>query len=51
MVAKPLSGLGKRWTVETLVTFLAAPTPPMPAVERDSDARRDLAVHLLTAHP
>jgi glucose/arabinose dehydrogenase len=51
VVVKPLAGLGQRWTVDTLVAFLATPTPPMPAVERSPDERRDLAVHLLTAHP
>ncbi len=51
MVITPLARLGQRWSVETLTTFLAAPTPPMPAVERGTDERRDLAVHLLVAHP
>ena len=51
MVAKPLAGLGQRWTVDTLVTFLAAPTPPMPAVERNADERRGSLCAPLTAHP
>jgi hypothetical protein len=42
---------GRRWTLDGLTAFLAAPTPPMPAVERGADDRRDLAVHLVTAHP
>jgi mono/diheme cytochrome c family protein len=50
-VAKPLAGLGARWTVDSLVTFLATPTPPMPPVERGPEDRRDLAVHLLATHP
>lgn len=51
MVTKPLADLGRRWTVDSLATFLAAPTPPMPAVEGGPDARRDLAIHLLATHP
>lgn len=51
MVTKRLEGLGSRWTVDTLTAFLAAPTPPMPAVERPEGDRRDLAVYLLGAHP
>jgi mono/diheme cytochrome c family protein len=51
MVTKPLAGLAQRWTVDDLTAFLAAPTPPMPAVERGADDRRDLAVYLLGTHP
>ncbi len=51
MVTRPLAGLGARWTVDGLATFLATPTPPMPAVERPVGDRRDLAVHLLSIHP
>jgi glucose/arabinose dehydrogenase len=47
----PLKGLSARYSVASLEAFLAAPTPPMPPVEQGSEARRDLAVHLLTAHP
>jgi mono/diheme cytochrome c family protein len=50
VVAPPLTGLAKRWTVDGLVTFLATPTPPMPPVERSDGDRRDLAVYLLSAH-
>jgi cytochrome c553 len=46
-----LRGLAARYTTESLVAFLAAPTPPMPAVERSTEERRDLAAHLLAAHP
>jgi hypothetical protein len=46
----PLTGLASRWTVDGLVAFLAAPTPPMPAVERSEADRHDLAVHRLSAH-
>lgn len=43
----PLRGLDSRYTLESMAAFLAAPTPPMPALDLDTDARRDLAVHLL----
>jgi glucose/arabinose dehydrogenase len=46
-----LRGLSSRYTTESLVAFLAAPTPPMPSVERSPEERRDLAAHLLAAHP
>jgi glucose/arabinose dehydrogenase len=51
MVTKRLEHLGARWTVDGLVAFFAAPTPPMPAVERPESDRRDLAVYVLTEHP
>ncbi len=51
MVTKRLADLGRRYTVDALTAFLAAPTPPMPAVERPEAERRDLAVYLLRAHP
>ncbi len=51
MVSRRFEHLGSRYTVESLMAFLAAPNPPMPAVEQPESARRDLAVHLLTAHP
>jgi len=47
----PLKGLGTRYSIASLEAFLAAPTPPMPPVEQGAEARRDLAVHLLAAHP
>ena len=50
VVPHPLTALASRWTVDGLVAYLAAPTPPMPAVERSEGDRRDLAVHLLSAH-
>ena len=50
-VVKPLRGLSSRHDLEDLVAFLAAPTPPMPAVDLDPSARRALAVHLLARHP
>lgn len=51
MVTKRLEHLGGRYTVESLTAFLAAPTPPMPAVDAPETQRRDLAVYLLRAHP
>jgi glucose/arabinose dehydrogenase len=51
MVTKRLEHLSARWTVDGLVAFFAAPTPPMPAVERPENDRRDLAVYVLTEHP
>jgi glucose/arabinose dehydrogenase len=47
----PLRGLGARYSIESLSAFLVAPTAPMPPVELDAEARRDLAVHLLAEHP
>jgi glucose/arabinose dehydrogenase len=48
MVSVELRGLAQRHDVAGLVAFLAAPTPPMPAVSLDPDSRRDLAVYLLS---
>jgi mono/diheme cytochrome c family protein len=50
VVPPPLTPLARHWTVDGLVAFLAAPTPPMPPVERPESDRRDLAVYLLSAH-
>ena len=50
-VVKPLRGLSQRHDLAGLVAFLAAPTPPMPALPLDDAERRSLAVHLLTRHP
>ncbi|MCW5891442.1 MAG: sorbosone dehydrogenase family protein [bacterium] len=47
----PLAHLRARWTVDRLVEFFAAPTPPMPAVDRPAAERRALAVHVLTQYP
>ena len=46
-----LEGLAARYDAPGLADFLAAPTPPMPVLEMTEDARRDLAVHLLTRFP
>ena len=51
VVPVALRGLGRRYDLEGLAGFLAAPTPPMPAVALDLSARRDLAVHLLERFP
>ncbi|HKJ24149.1 MAG TPA: PQQ-dependent sugar dehydrogenase, partial [Myxococcota bacterium] len=50
-VVKPLRELSARHDLDELTAFLAAPTPPMPAVALPSEARRDLAVYLLSQHP
>jgi glucose/arabinose dehydrogenase len=46
-VPVPLRSLASRYDVDGLTSFLAAPTPPMPAVALASAERRDLAIHLL----
>jgi glucose/arabinose dehydrogenase len=51
VVVKPLEGLAQRHDLDELTAFLAAPTPPMPAVALPAEARRDLAVYLLSQHP
>jgi len=51
MVPVPLRGLARRHDLEELTAFLAAPTPPMPAVTLDADARADLAVYVLDRFP
>jgi len=50
VVPVPLQGLARRYDVEALRAFLAAPTPPMPAFALDDAQRRDLAVFLLATH-
>jgi glucose/arabinose dehydrogenase len=47
VVPVALQKLGLRYDVAELASFLAAPTPPMPAVALDDAGRRDLAIHLL----
>jgi glucose/arabinose dehydrogenase len=52
MVTRPLGGLSKKYTAETLAAYLVAPNPPMPAFDRLSEAERtDLARYLLARHP
>ncbi|MAG35468.1 MAG: oxidoreductase [Dehalococcoidia bacterium] len=51
VVPVPLVDLGKRWGLDSLAAFLAAPTPPMPAFPLSSSERRDLAIHMLDVPP
>jgi mono/diheme cytochrome c family protein len=44
---RPLDGLGSRYSIDSLVAFLAAPQPPMPLYDLDEGQRRDLAIFLL----
>lgn len=48
---RPLSKLASRYTVESLMRFLAAPQPPMPLYPLDADQRRELAIYLLDRFP
>jgi len=48
IVAKPLDGLGARYSLDTLTTFFLTPTPPMPVFDLSDEERRALAVHLLS---
>ncbi|MCP4243694.1 MAG: sorbosone dehydrogenase family protein [bacterium] len=45
-----LDAVAARYDEQTLAAFLAAPTPPMPAVEQPEAGRRDLAAYLLSKH-
>jgi hypothetical protein len=47
VVAVALRELGRRHDLAGLAAFLAAPTPPMPAVALDENDRVDLAVYVL----
>jgi glucose/arabinose dehydrogenase len=51
VVVAPLSKLTTRYDIDGLAAFLATPTPPMPVYPLDAKERRDLAIHLLDAHP
>ena len=51
MVAKPLAGLSKRYTRDSLAAYLRTPNPPMPAFPLGDAERRDLAAFLLASHP
>jgi len=44
---RPLASLAARYTIDSLVSFLAAPQPPMPLYDLTAEQRRDLAVFLL----
>ena len=47
----PLEHLSNRYTIEELMTFLDAPTPPMPRFDLSAEERRDLAVYVLSTYP
>ena len=48
---RPLDGLRAKYTIESLVTFLRAPQPPMPVYPFADEQRRQLAIYLLATHP
>jgi glucose/arabinose dehydrogenase len=48
---RELTGLKAKYTIDTLVTFLRAPQPPMPAFPLTDAQRRALAIFLLDEHP
>lgn len=50
-VPVPLTSLSARYTIDSLASFLATPTPPMPVAPLDAAKRRDLATFLLSEHP
>ncbi|MCH2173238.1 PQQ-dependent sugar dehydrogenase [Myxococcota bacterium] len=50
VTAVPLDGLASRYRLGQLERFLETPTPPMPPVELEPEARRALAIHLLETH-
>lgn len=45
---KPLSEIGRRYNVESLMTFFLAPQPPMPIVDLPEADREALAVYLMS---
>jgi glucose/arabinose dehydrogenase len=48
---RALEALSSKYTIETLMKFLLAPQPPMPAFPFTDDQRRALAIHLLATYP
>ena len=48
---RPLGDLSRRYTIDALTSFLAAPQPPMPLYPFDEDQRRALAIYLLERFP
>jgi hypothetical protein len=50
-MTRPLVHLSSRYTVDALVTFFDAPTPPMPRFDLPAEERRDLAVYVLSTYP
>jgi len=51
MVTRPLAGLSRKYSAQSLATYLAAPNPPMPAFDLSASDRADLAAFLLATHP
>jgi glucose/arabinose dehydrogenase len=51
MVTRPLAGLSRKYTAQSLSAYLAAPNPPMPAFDLSASDRGDLAAFLLATHP
>jgi glucose/arabinose dehydrogenase len=51
VVPHPLADLTRRHSLAGLTLFLAAPTPPMPAVDLGEEDRGALAAFLLDRHP
>ncbi len=51
VVPVPLRGLASRYAEGELESYLAAPTPPMPAFPLSDEERRALALHLLARYP
>lgn len=48
---RPLNGLRRRYTIDSLAAFLLSPQPPMPPVTLSAPQRRDLAAYLLLTYP
>jgi glucose/arabinose dehydrogenase len=48
---KPIEGMAKKHTLDSLVAFLAAPQPPMPLFPLSDAERRDVAVYVLETYP
>lgn len=51
IVPKPLGGLAKRFSAESLDAMLVTPTPPMPVFPLSAEERRDLVAYLRATHP
>jgi hypothetical protein len=47
---KLLKNLTTRYDVQKMITYLAAPQPPMPLFEMSDHDRRDLATYLLKTY-
>lgn len=50
VVVKPLAGLARKYTIDSLAAFFLAPQPPMPVFALSETDRRDLAIALLSQH-